>query len=340
MTNAFVFPAVAVLQAWALCVAAESSASGGSRSLGDTTEFAERVLGPRPLEFRPRGRECAITNLAWMVGKWVWVEKRRTADFIFPGAYFAIDRFCVFPYMDYADVVSCPTTTLIAAEFQATDVSSTLTPFLPPVYYHCDHSEEQRSWLWLRGPLGLVLRCAHEVDGNWDYLRLWNRAERGARVEYVFFKLSDDPGEPLFFKAELREEYFPDWKRFEGAHKRRLPPLTGQYQAEYQHGSESLILKVDGTFEQIYHGQDGALTLKNTSKFRQSGDQISFDSFMQFALWDGRRTERLEKRSTFFHVVRRISGNVLTGFDGTYRQVKPTSPQTGDSESATGGVGD
>jgi len=312
MNKPLLFFLIALLCPWARCVSDEPSALSRNGSPRDISEFVAQVLGPRPIEFRPRGKECPSTNLVWLIGKWVWIEKRRTGGYTFSGGHFTIDCFCVFPYMNYAEE---GVDGIIAAEFLTTDPSGKLTPYLVPVSW-------MDGWIMLRGPGGLVLRCAHEMDGEWELLRLWNRSEQGEWIEYVFFKFSDDPGEPLAIKGELRNRRFPGWEQFEKSYKRRLPPITGEYRAEYQHGSETLTLKENGSFDQIYQSRDGTLSLRNSGTFFVDDERMSFNSFMECAIWDGRRAGDLQKGSEIFHLVRRISGNVLTGWAGTYKQVK------------------
>lgn len=178
----------------------------------------ERCSAPEYGEALERYRQCAVTNVAWMVGKWVWIEKRRHDQLLWPGGAATVDRLCVFPYADYSQPFSRPAC-MIAAELQTANALGELTvlPNSLPIYVTTNVLVGKGWAYW-------VFDYAHECDGERERLRL----RAGPGNEIVFVKVCDDPGEPIQLIGEDRERNFPQWREHEAVYKKCLSSRKGK----------------------------------------------------------------------------------------------------------------
>lgn len=253
-----------------------------------------------------RGVPCLVTNLAWMVGKWVWVEKRRGGDFR-RGGMNVIDRFCVFPYMDYTESYSCEDGYKhIRAELQAVDAEGRLRCSDNVIIVCSDQ-------IVVGGPGGLWYRFAYERDGEHEYLRLTQEPFQGVFSETVFLKVSDDPGTPVC--GGRSEEH-------ERAYLQQFPPINGEYIAQYAHGTETLQLLDAGIYTQVWVARGGARSIRNSGEWFQDGDEVDLVGALALWEWNPGGGDDPRRENVWLDVFRWIRGNVLRGSQGfpEYRQ--------------------
>lgn len=254
---------------------------------------------------------CIVTNLAWMVGKWVWVEKRRRGEYG-PSGIGTIERFCVFPYTDYTERYSSKDGYKhIWAESQAVAPDGRLTCF---DFYIIVWSDR----ILVGGPGDVWYRFAYERDGEHEYLRLTDESSHGVFSEIVFLKVTDDPGKPLC--GGRSEEH-------ERAYLQQFPPINGEYIAQYAHGTETLRLLDGGIYEQVWVAKNGAASIRNSGEWLQDGDRVDLAGAMAFWEWNPSGGDNPRSEEVLLDVFRWIRGNVLRGNQGfpEYRQkgVKP-----------------
>jgi hypothetical protein len=270
--------------------------------------------------FVRRYRSCTVglvTNAAWMVGTWLWVEKHRDGCLL-AGGDFESDRLCVFPYMDYTRPIPVDDDLAIAAEFSTWDPNGNMVLIESAVRI-------STNIIAAGGPSGWRWEYSHVTDGNHDYMILTaGPSSLGCFRRTVLLKISDDPGKPLHLKDVWLDRFFPRWREYEEAHQRRLPRVEGTYVVNYPGVTGKLQLFKDGRYRQMLVWTNSTLSVTNCGRWKGDRKSIWLERAVALQQTASENANQVMKDNVWLDIVRFIRGNVLQNYRGypEYRQVR------------------